>query len=321
MASLVLILAAVGLAAAVVVAGLSRSLRSGILNLLGRMPVEQRANLLLVWALLPLLAGLMAVAVVVAPSLLAAVGLMADHCLLHGSHHGHLCLLHPGTTPAIPGATPLLGLLGGGILLGAASKARRLERATRPWRTLRRAASSESGANIRILETTRPVAATVGLMRPTVLLSRGLLDRLSPQAGRAVRAHEAAHRRRRDPLRLALARWGTSLHLPGTGGALYRELDLVVERAADEAAARRVGDRVKVAEALLAVARLRPATAPGPGFGEGPVEVRVQALLEEGPKDRRPCRGIGSALAGLAVAFFAFSPQFHHGLETLLGHI
>ena len=321
MASLILILVAVGLVAAAVLAGLSHLARPWLLRLLGSMPAEQRATLLLVWALLPLLAGLLAVAVVAAPSLLAAAGLMADHCLMHGAHHSHLCLLHPGTTPAIPGATPLLGLLGGAILLGAAGKARRLERATRPWRTLQRIASSESSANVRILETARPVAATVGLMRPAVLLSRGLLDRLSPQASRAVRAHEAAHRRRRDPLRLALGRWGTSLHLPGTGRALYREFDLAVERAADEAAARRVGDRVTVAEALLSVARFRPATAPGPGFGEGPVEVRVRALLEDAPKDRRPRRAVGSALAGLAMALLAFSPQFHHGLETLLGHI
>ncbi|SCX95326.1 M56 family metallopeptidase [Thiohalorhabdus denitrificans] len=321
MPSLILILAAVGLVAGAVAAALSQLVRPRVLGLLQRMPVEQQANLLLVWALLPLLAGLMAVAVVVAPSVSAALGLTADHCLLHGTHHSHLCLLHPGTTPEVPGAWALLGLLAAGLTLGGVYKVRVLERANRPWRTLRRVAREERQGPTRILETAQPVAATVGLLRPNVLFSRGLLDLLSPQQDRAVRAHEAAHRLRRDPLRLVLARLGTVLHLPGTGRALYRELGLAVERAADEAAARTVGDRVTVAEALLAVARMRPVPAPGPGFTGDPLEARVQALLEDVPAGLQPWRGTGSALVGLALAALSFSPQFHHGLETLLGHL
>lgn len=321
MASLILILAAVGLATAGAVAVLGHLARPAVLGLLGRMPVEQRANLLLVWALLPLLAGLLAVAGVVAPSILAALGLMADHCLLHGNHHSHLCLLHPGTTPAVPGAGFLLGLVGGGGLLAAAGKLRRLERSTRSWRSLRRVASADTGGGIRVLETARPVAATVGLLRPAVFLSRGLLGALDPAQQQAVSAHEAAHRRRRDPLRLAVARLGACCHLPASGRALQRELELAVERAADEAAARSMGDRLTVAEALVAVARLRPATAPGPGFGEDPVAARVQALLHGDPAGRRPWRGTVATLAALPLAVLTLSPQFHHGLETLLGHL
>ncbi|MFA9460283.1 M56 family metallopeptidase [Thiohalorhabdus methylotrophus] len=321
MTSLILILVVLGLTAAGAAAALSQLVRPKVMGLLQRMPVEQQANLLLVWALFPLLAGLMAVAVVVAPSVSAALGLTADHCLLHGTHHSHLCLLHPGTTPEIPGAGALLGLMAAGLVLSGAYKVRVLERANRPWRTLRRMARQAPRGPTRILETAQPVAATVGLLRPQVLFSRGLLDLLSPQQDRAVRAHEAAHRRRRDPLRLALARLGTTLHLPDTGRALYRELGLTVERAADEAAARIVGDRVTVAEALLAVARMRPVPAPGPGFTGNPLEVRVQALLEDAPASRRPWRGTGSTLVGFALALLAFSPQLHHGLETLLGHL
>ncbi|MFB6259755.1 MAG: M56 family metallopeptidase [Thiohalorhabdaceae bacterium] len=321
MASLILILGAVGLVAGAAATALSQLFRPKVLGLLQRMPMEQQTNLLLVWALLPLLTGLMAVAVVVAPSASAALGLTADHCLLHGTHHIHLCLLHPGTTPEIPGAGALLGLMAAGLAVGGAYKARGLERANRPWRMLRRVAREEGEGVTRVLETAQPVAATVGLLWPKVLFSRGMLALLSPQQGRAVRAHEAAHRRRRDPLRLVVARLGTALHLPGTGRALYRELELAVERTADEAAAQAVGDRVTVAEALLAVARLHTVPAPGRGFTEEPLETRVRALLEEAPAHLRPWRGTGSTLAGQALALLAYSPQFHHGLETLLGHI
>ena len=321
MASLSLILVVVGLAVAAGIAGLSHLFRPRVLSLLERMPVEQQANLLLVWALLPLLGGLLAVTAVLTPSLLAAAGLLADHCLPHGSHHSHLCLLHPGATPTVPWAGPLLGLLGSGLVLAGVGKVRRLVRAGRRWRTLRRVAPAASAAGVRILGIDRPVAATVGLLRPAVFLSRGLLCALSPGQQEAVTAHEAAHRRRRDPLRLALARIGGRFHLPASRRALCGELELAVERAADEAAARTVGDRITVAETLLAVARMRPVPAPGSGFTADPLEARVQALLDGANATERPWRGPASLLAVSSLALLVLSPQFHHGLETLLGHL
>lgn len=319
MASLVLILLMVGLAVAAAAAVASHLACSVGLGLLARVPEERRANLLLAWALLPLLAGLAAVTVVVAPSLLAGVGLAADHCLIHGTHHGHLCLLHPGATPPIPGAGTLLGLAAASLIVAGGRKVRVVARANRQWQDLRVVAGEADQGGIRVLETEQPVAATAGLLRPTVFLSRGLWDRLFPQHFRAVAAHEAAHRSRRDPLKLALGRLAGVLHLPGTARILCRELELAVERAADEAAAAAVGDRVAVAEALVAVARLRAVPASGAAFAEEPLEARVRALVAEAPASRRPWRGAGAALAGLALALPAFAPQFHHGLETLLG--
>jgi len=58
-ASLILILAAIGLVAAFAVASLSHLVRPAVLGRLDGLPEEQRANLLLVWALLPLLTGLL----------------------------------------------------------------------------------------------------------------------------------------------------------------------------------------------------------------------------------------------------------------------
>jgi beta-lactamase regulating signal transducer with metallopeptidase domain len=51
-----------------------------------------------------------------------------------------------------------------------------------------------------------PTAYCVGLLRPQVVISSGLLEDLGKPSLRAVLAHEASHRRRRDPLRAALAR-------------------------------------------------------------------------------------------------------------------
>ena len=60
---------------------------------------------------------------------------------------------------------------------------------------------------------------TAGLFRPLVLVSTGLRERLRPDVLAVVLAHERAHARRRDPLRLvaaALRRAGTA---PAPGGS------------------------------------------------------------------------------------------------------
>jgi Zn-dependent protease with chaperone function len=51
-----------------------------------------------------------------------------------------------------------------------------------------------------------PAAYCLGLFRPWVVVSTGLLGRLDKPGLRAVLEHEASHRRRRDPLRATLAR-------------------------------------------------------------------------------------------------------------------
>ena len=321
MASLALILLALAGLAALATAVLSRWVYDPAARPLAGLPPERRANLLLGWALAPLAAGVLVIGGVLGPSLLAAGGLMADHCRVHGDHHHHLCLLHPGATPGIPGSGLLVALLAAGLGAWVLSLGIRRARTAGPWRTLRRMAGEEPSAGCRILDTGRPVAVTAGLLRPVVLLSRGLLDTLTPDQTAAVTAHEAAHRRRGDPLRLALARLGCRLHLPGTGRALERDLALAVERAADEAAARGVGDRVTVAEALVAVARLRARADGAIGFGSDPVELRVQALLAGSSAPYRPWRGVGTVLAAAGAALAAWSPALHHGLETLLGHL
>lgn len=321
MASLILILFGLGAASALATAVLSRALYAPLTRLLADQPPERRANLMVGWALLPLAAGLLVVAGILAPSLLAAAGLMADHCQVHGDHHQHLCLLHPGAAPALPASAPLLALLVAAPLAVAARRAAHRVRRGRAWRALRRLAASGGPEGCRVLEIQRPLAVTAGLLRPAVYLSRGLLGALTPEQVAAVGAHEAAHRRRGDPLRLALARLGARLHLPGTGRALQADLALATERAADEAAAHRVGDRAAVAEALVAVARMRPRSEGAVAFAAAPVELRVQALLADAPPPYRPWRGAGTALAGVAAMLATASPDLHHGLETLLGYL
>ncbi len=98
-----------------------------------------------------------------------------------------------------------------------------------------------------------PLAFCAGLLRPTVVVSLSLATSLAPGPLMAVLAHEAAHARRRDPLRqilcYAIAR-GVWVVPAARRGAEY--LRLRFELAADRAAVRAAGRRA-LGEALLAL--------------------------------------------------------------------
>jgi Zn-dependent protease with chaperone function len=95
------------------------------------------------------------------------------------------------------------------------------------------------------------LALTIGLFRPQIFLSDGLLRRLSPEQVAAVLAHERAHRRRRDGLRLAFATLWAPSRLGDPQGTLMHDLRLAMEHCCDLAAAREVGDPLRVAEAMI----------------------------------------------------------------------
>ena len=101
-------------------------------------------------------------------------------------------------------------------------------------------------------------ASTVGFFRPRVHLSQRFVDNLDADAIAAARAHEEAHARHRDPLRLWLAQFATDLQWPTTAThgrllAWHRMLEL----ARDEEA-RRLGTRGEdLAAAIIAAAKLQ----------------------------------------------------------------
>lgn len=72
------------------------------------------------------------------------------------------------------------------------------------WRALRSLASPDDGIAV----------ATVGLLRPRIVISPRILEALDSDALAAALEHERAHVRHRDPLRLWLAQIGTDLLWP-----------------------------------------------------------------------------------------------------------
>ena len=126
------------------------------------------------------------------------------------------------------------------------------------------------------------VAGTVGLWRPRTVLSHALIAQLDVDALEAARAHEAAHLRHRDPLRIWLAQLVTDLQWPWPGPcARFDEWRRVLELARDEEARCAGIDGADLAAAILSTVRMtipssRTATLIATRSG---LEERIERLL------------------------------------------
>lgn len=142
--------------------------------------------------------------------------------------------------------------------------------ASEPSERLRRVAEAAGVDRVREVDVPQDVALCYGFRRPIVLVSETMVRRLAHDELLAVLAHEAAHVRRRDPLRLALLRCMSpfGVAVPALRPLIAHAV-LTAEWAADRRAIRLVGLRA-VASALHETLGQPPAVDPGlvnaPGF-------------------------------------------------------
>lgn len=302
--SFVLATGAVALPAAWVTAGGTLAL----LPLVRRLSPVARGEASAWLALLPALVAAALVAAISVPSVLYGLGLGPDHCFGH-AHHPHVCFWHGAALPAwlaVVGAAGWAWLV---VKLGGTAS--RLIGTERRGRSLVALGREEAG--FRVVPSSLAVCHVIGLVTPTVVLSRGVRDRLDPRELRAVVAHEQAHVERAD------ARWSAILALAGciapTGGwqGTWRE---AAEEAADDFAAS-VTDGPTVASALVAVARMSLDPTPGIAFGAGSLERRVVRLLGGPGTPRRSRVSAGALLMALvAVGVVAGAhDRLHHTIE------
>ncbi|HVU49793.1 MAG TPA: hypothetical protein VHL80_03845 [Polyangia bacterium] len=148
-------------------------------------------------------------------------------------------------------------------------------------------------------------AGVVGLIRPRVVVDptfRGALDAASLEA---VLAHEGAHARHRDPLRIWLAQLATDLQGAPRGARARLDAWLEALETARDDEARRAGVRgADLANALVLAARAAAPPAPAAvatlGSPEALLAARVDRLLA--PLERPAPRRASLALVALACA-------------------
>jgi Zn-dependent protease with chaperone function len=183
-------------------------------------------------------------------------------------------------------------------------------------------AARSVGVDPLLLRTTEGLptpAFTVGWWRPRVYVARALGNLLQPEELAAVVAHEAAHVRRRDPLRLSLLRFLTCtlFWIP----ALRRLADDVADEAeiqADDAAA--AGRPLALASAILSLARWLEGRRPARGLRaavgfhrDDLLDRRVRRLLGENttPESHLTRRSLAGAAAALLLVVLSGAVVAH----------
>ena len=146
----------------------------------------------------------------------------------------------------------------------------------------------------------------MGLWRPHIVLSAGLIAALSSTEIGAVLGHEWGHVNRRDPLRLALLRfWSEVLWFLPIVRALAQESARIMEDAADDVAVALTNQPLDLAAALVktAQAQASPRWSLVPALGgEHMVTERVERLLEIVPARPRPRHHRAWASSALVAA-------------------
>lgn len=204
----------------------------------------------------------------------------------------------------------VLGLLAGLVVaawhLWAVHSAIRALPTTETPPTLLDAARSAGLRGVNCIDSATADAFCAGALRPGVYVTTGLLQRLDAAELQAVLAHEAAHARRRDPLRRALAR-GVALSfffVPLVRWWSRHDLEQS-EVKADRRAIERVG-RKPLAAALWRLDG-EGGLSLTPAFG-GAAELRVAQILGDPVPRRGPSPWIwllsAAGLTGFAYLLF-----------------
>ncbi len=211
------------------------------------------------------------------------------------------------------------------------SAARRATRRTDAWlRMARPITLRETSMPAFAIDTDAPAMALVGVARPRLLITRGVLDALTDEELSASVAHEIGHHRSWDNLkRLAMCAAPDMLAGTAAARAIERQWASASEHVADRRACESARARCALASALVKVARLTPATTPitepiSTLIDGGEIVSRVRRLLDEGvpaatPRPS-PRRWIAAALgaAALVIGYAPLLRAVHAATEVLV---
>ena len=281
----------------------------------GKRP-RREATLLAALRLLPLLMALFAVAALCVPGYLR---------------------FEPEADAERAGVLSILAALCGAaiVLYGFTRAGGALWRSVRSARDIRRSGSpirlDGEAAPASVLDSDSPLLALIGLARPRVVVSRGLLSALSFEQFDAALRHEQAHRASCDNAKRLLFLLAPDPFVPlGRLEALERAWARLAEWAADDRAA--AGDprrALSLAEALVRVARMGCPAAPCPisaqliSDGSG-LRERVHRLVELASQPAAPVNPSAgrllplSIVTGVLVLAFACQSQVLYSAHQLL---
>lgn len=162
-----------------------------------------------------------------------------------------------------------------------------------------------------LVDSPEPRAYTYGYLRPAVALTSGLLDCLGPEELEAVLRHEAAHARRRDPLRmLVVASLARAFVFAPVLRTFANDFQIAKEIDADQDVISVMGSRRPLVSALLLVEESREPVAVAPLADV--LEARLLSLEgeEQLPRERRRLISLvmsAATVLGIAAGLFVIT--------------
>ena len=211
-----------------------------------------------------------------------------------------------------------LAIVGFLVLATAAARgvtaSRRVSRRVRAWLRLARPVTlGDSSMPAFEIDADVPILTLVGVLRPRLLLTRGVLKALSDEELRVSVAHEISHQRAWDNLkRLAMRATPDLMTATSAARTIERRWALASEQVADRQASSSDRARCALASALVKIARLRPPATPiaepiSTLVDGGEIASRVERLLDDAPAAAAPraswqwpALALGSTAAALA---------------------
>jgi len=243
--------------------------------------------------------------------------LVREHC--HTNCGTHLPLVNSAYI-AWPGIALLVGML----VLFVVRGWQQVAAAKTFTRQLYALSDKSPQGESRLLHDQTPLIFTVGFTHNTVFLSDGLRSACNDEELNIVFAHEEAHVKRKDNLRLLLARL-FSLPIPSRVAViLHDDLKLFTESACDAWAAKRF-DKFSVAETFLKIQRLVPRMNQSlysvSSIHGADIENRVATLLNS-DRLRKPPIAITTAFVVFGVGLLgACIDPLHHLIELVLQNV
>lgn len=282
---------------------------------------QLRSNLLLIWLASPALIAGALIFLSFMPSLFSLFGFVPDHCSVHDGHL-HFCFIHPPLAINNILLQLFLAVLVGIAAYFIGTSFFDLLRAHKFQQQLMMVSRPHDTLSFRVVDWNMPMALSAGIRRIRVFISSQLIENLSPTQLKVVIAHEEAHLRRKDPLRHFVAHVFSFAHIPWLRKALLTDFDLATEQTCDEVAATQVGERLMVADTILAVERLfmiQRAPSMMTSISGSNITARVESLLAQPPA----CKAISKSYMyfltiAASVVVFTIVDDIHHFTESIL---
>lgn len=199
---------------------------------------------------------------------------------------------------------------------------------TRAWRRMSRPLTvGDETVPACAVDVDAPIMALVGVLRPRLIITRGVVEALTDEELRAGVAHELGHYRAWDNLkRLAMRAAPDVLFMMPEAAAIEARWASAAEHSADSRACRTEQARCALASALVKIARLTPPRTPlaqpiSTLVDGGEIASRVQRLLSDTSTGPAFSRRWPIAVAAALTAIAAYAPLLravHEATEVLV---